>query len=99
MILVDFRLYRDPRCLADPLATDSFGLQFYAAAPLTTKDGYNLGTFCIIDKRPRFINSDQQKTLQLMASIVMDQIELRLQARHINKAYRELLREQEKEVH
>ena len=90
---------RDPRCLANPLVTDSFGLQFYAAAPLTTQDGYNLGTFCIIDKRPRFINSDQQRILKLMASIVMDQIELRLQARHIMKELQELQKEQEKSIH
>ena len=85
---------RDPRCLANPLVSESFGLQFYAAAPLATKDGYNLGTFCIIDKRPRFINSDQQKILKLMASIIMDQIELRLEARQIIKEYQERLVEQ-----
>lgn len=90
---------RDPRCLANPLVTDSFGLQFYAAAPLTTKDGYNLGTFCIIDKRPRFINSDQQRILKLMDSIVMDQIELRLQARQLMKEFNALQEEREKSVH
>ena len=81
------------------MVTEIFGLQFYAAAPLTTKDGYNLETFCIIDKRPRFINSDQQRILKLMAGIVMDQIELRLQARHIMKECLELQKEQEKSIY
>lgn len=81
----------DPRCLSNPLVTSEFGLQFYAAAPLTTKDGYNLGTFCIIDKRQRYINSDQQEMLRQLASIVIDEIELRLHSRNLMKEYQALL--------
>ena len=89
---------KDPRCLANSLVSGSFGLQFYAAAPLTTKDGYNLGTFCIIDRRPRYINSDQQDMLKQMASIVMDEIELRLQSRKIIKEYNQLLKERQEAI-
>lgn len=78
---------RDPRCLANPLVTGEFGLEFYAAAPLTTKDGHNLGTFCILDKRPRYINSDQQVMLKQMASIVVDEMEVRIQSRNLIKEY------------
>ncbi len=83
----------DPRTLANPLVCGDFGLQFYAAAPLTTKDGYNLGTFCIIDKRQRYINSDQQDMLKQMAGIIVDEIELRLQSRTIIKEYNERLKD------
>lgn len=83
----------DPRCMANPLVTSNFGLEFYAAAPLTTKDGYNLGTFCIIDKRQRYINSDQQIMLKQMASIIVDEIELRLKSRHLIKEYKAKLDE------
>jgi GAF domain-containing protein len=34
----------DPRALANPLVAGSFGLRFYAGVPLTTHDGYRLGT-------------------------------------------------------
>ena len=71
----------DPRCLANPLVTGAFGLQFYAAAPLKTQDGYNLGTLCVIDKKKRYINTEQQALLGLMADIVMHEMELRLAAR------------------
>lgn len=71
----------DPRCLANPLVTGAFGLQFYAAAPLKTQDGYNLGTFCVIDKKKRYINTEQQTLLAQMADIVMHEMELRLAAR------------------
>jgi len=71
----------DPRCLTNPLVTGAFGLQFYAAAPLKTQDGYNLGTLCIIDKKKRYINTEQQTLLALMAELVMHEMELRLAAR------------------
>jgi GAF domain-containing protein len=68
----------DPRTLANPLVAGAFGLRFYAAAPLVTKDGYNLGTVCIIDKKQRYITEDQKTYLSDLAEIVMDEMELRL---------------------
>ncbi|MBT2557416.1 GAF domain-containing protein [Hymenobacter sp. ISL-91] len=71
----------DPRTLTNPLVAGEFGLQFYAAAPLRTHDGYRLGTFCLIDQKQRYLNENQKLILQDMAAIVMDEIELRLAAR------------------
>jgi two-component sensor histidine kinase len=71
----------DPRSLANPLVAGDFGLRFYAGVPLTTSDGYNLGTLCIIDKAPRPIDQEQIEDLKDLASIVIDQLELRLSAR------------------
>lgn len=86
----------DPRSLTNPLVAGDFGLQFYAATPLKTFDGYNLGTFCIIDKKQRFINSEQQSMLRQLASIVMDEIELRLQARKKLNEYEGMIAELKK---
>lgn len=69
---------KDPRSLANPLVAGEFGLRFYAAVPLTTSDGHNLGTLCVIDKEPRSIDDHQIDDLKDLASIVMDQLELRL---------------------
>lgn len=77
----------DPRSLANPLVTGAFGLEFYAAAPLKTHDGHNLGTFCIIDKKKRYINTEQQTLLSQMADIVMHEMELRLAVRKQVRAY------------
>lgn len=68
----------DPRALANPLVAGEFGLRFYAASPLKTLDGYNLGTLCILDKVPRTLNEGEIATLQDLAAIVMDELELRL---------------------
>ena len=72
----------DPRSLANPLVAGDFGLRFYAAVPLRTSDGHNLGTLCVIDKEPRPIDNEQIEDLKDLASIVMDQLELGLSARH-----------------
>jgi two-component sensor histidine kinase len=72
----------DPRSLANPLVAGDFGLRFYAGVPLTTSDGYNLGTLCVIDKEPKPIDESQIEDLKDLASVVMDHMEMRLAARH-----------------
>jgi two-component sensor histidine kinase len=71
----------DPRSLANPLVAGEFGLRFYLAAPLQTSDGHNLGTICVIDRKPRVVTEEQIEQLQALAEVVMDQMELRLSAR------------------
>ena len=70
----------DPRTLTNPLVAGDFGLQFYAAAPLHTHDGYNLGTFCILDQKKRYFHTGQQEILKGFADVVMESLELRLVA-------------------
>lgn len=77
---------QDPRSKSNSFVTGDIAVQFYAGAPLTTKEGYNLGTFCILDKRQRYINSDQQLMLKEMASIVVEEMEVRFQLRKLMKA-------------
>jgi two-component sensor histidine kinase len=77
-VLTDAR--RDVRALANPLVAGEFGLRFYVGIPLRTSDGYNLGTLCVIDREPRTVSEAQIAHLKDLASVVMDQMELRLSA-------------------
>lgn len=81
---------KDPRSLANPLVAGEFGLRFYAAVPLKTRDGYNLGTLCCIDFQPSAITETQQTMLEHLAALVMEQMELRLAARQIFRIDKEL---------
>jgi GAF domain-containing protein len=63
--------------LANPLVTGSFGLRFYAGAPIITPNGYCIGTLCIVDKKQRYITEDQKDLLADIASIVMDYVLVR----------------------
>ena len=80
----------DPRTLANPLVAGDLGLQFYAAVPLTTHDGHNLGTLCVIDRQPRELTDDEVTNLQDLASVVVDELELRLSARRTVEVEAEL---------
>ena len=71
----------DARTLANPLVAGEFGLRFYAGVPLTTTEGYNLGTLCVIDKVPRELPPNGEQILADLAAIVVGELELRLAAR------------------
>jgi len=90
-ILLDAKT--DPRSLTNPLVAGEMGLRFYAGVPLQTQEGYNLGTLCVIDTEPRPIDQDQIEDLKDLASVVMDQMELRISARRA-VAREQLLRQE-----
>lgn len=78
----------DPRTMTNPLVAGAMGLQFYAASPLKSKEGFNLGTFCIIDKHPRSLSAKESSMLMQLSRIVMDHFELKLQSRILVKDLR-----------
>ncbi|RYV49575.1 GAF domain-containing protein [Pengzhenrongella frigida] len=71
----------DLRALSNPLVAGDFGLRFYAGIPLRTHDGFNLGTLCILDREPRTLDAHDLTTLEDLAAIVMNDLELRLENR------------------
>ncbi len=81
----------DPRTLTNPLVVSDFGLRFYASVPLKTHDGFNIGTFAIIDSKQRYLTESQQETLKEIAGIAMDEIELRLSSRKSAKKVNQIL--------
>jgi sigma-B regulation protein RsbU (phosphoserine phosphatase) len=82
----------DPSTISNPLVAGGMGLRFYAAAPLITSDGYRLGTLNVIDHKPRDISDDEVATLQDLAAMVVDELELRLAARRIAETRAQLER-------
>lgn len=71
----------DPRTLDNPLVRGELGLRFYAGIPLTTSGGHRLGTLNVMDVEPRRLEPGQLESLQDLAAVVMDELELRLAAR------------------
>jgi hypothetical protein len=54
---------KDAHPLSNLLSTE-FGLRFYTGVPLTTTDGFNLGTPCVIDRKPRSLNELELENLR-----------------------------------
>lgn len=67
----------DARFQSNALVTVEGGIRFYAGAPLRTSDGFQLGTLCLIDSRPRDFSAEEAATLADLAAIVVDELELR----------------------
>jgi len=71
----------DVRTIDNPLVAGALGLRFYFGVPLTTADGFNLGTLNVIDVEPREVTDAEVATLQDLAAIVVDELEVRLAVR------------------
>ncbi|KQT53296.1 hypothetical protein ASG43_18955 [Aureimonas sp. Leaf454] len=67
-------LQADPRFVGSPLA--EAGIRFYAGAPLFTRQGYGLGTLCVVDDKVRELDDEGRQVLRDLAGMVMSQIEL-----------------------
>jgi signal transduction histidine kinase len=53
------------------------GFKFYAGVPITSSEGYNIGTLCVIDHVPRKLNHDQRKNLKVISSQILDLLNIR----------------------
>jgi diguanylate cyclase (GGDEF)-like protein len=73
----------DLRCVRNTLVAGPFGLEFFVGVPLTTPDGHNLGTLCVIDRKPRIAEPEKVEMLVSLAKLVIDECELRLTTRRL----------------
>ena len=82
---------RDTRFYNNPLVTEWPHIRFYAGAPMINRDGYKIGTLCIIDRMPREdLGEEQKHHLASLADIAMDQVELSLANRKAGKTLQRL---------
>ena len=65
---------KEPCLLSNPLVAGDFGLKFYAGAPIITPDGYNIGTVCVVDKKPRSFSEREQELLVQFSQSAMQAI-------------------------
>jgi len=84
LVIVD--THDDERFEDNVLVTHSPMIRAYAGMPLTTADGYRLGTLCAIDRRPRGFTADQIEILRELSAIAVSEIEMRLERRRVMEA-------------
>lgn len=66
---------QDERFADNPLVAGDPNIRFYAGVPLTTPQGYAIGTLCVMDERPHEITPDQLKALRALAMALMNVLE------------------------
>ena len=79
-VLSDEGLYvedasRDERFRNNPLVTGEAGVRFYAGNPLYDRDGYRIGTLCVLDRVPRTLSEEQRWALKELAAMMSEEIQ------------------------
>ena len=64
--------------IVNPMAAGEYGFRFYAAAPIITNEGFNVGSVCVIDKTSRSFSAEDQKKLERVASMVSAEMNKRI---------------------
>ncbi len=77
---------QDERFYDNPLVTGYPHIRFYAGQPLSSAQGYKLGTLCIIDRKPRQLGDQERYILKVLAKQVEKQLELRLKVKQMEES-------------
>lgn len=68
---------KDPRFSDNPLVTGTPNIRAYVGHPLRTPDGSQVGTLCVIDRRPRKFTQKQLRSLRDLAAVAESELENR----------------------
>jgi len=85
--LLDDRFARNPLVMGEP------NIRFYAGAPLEMEPDIRLGTFCVIDRRPRQLDARQREVLAALCDHAVALLRLRwtnLELTRTEASYRHL---------
>jgi signal transduction histidine kinase len=78
LVLEDIHHYPQFSGLA---AVSALNIRAYAGVPLVTREGYEIGSFCLIQSEPRLWSDEDMTLLDDLAQSVMSEIELRSEIR------------------
>ncbi len=90
MVVPDAQL--DKRFMNNPLVTGDPNIRFYAGSNLTTSDGHNLGSLCVIDQVPGKLTNLQKEMLQGLARQVMQLLDFDASVQLLKEQYEDARR-------
>lgn len=75
------KIAEHPCLLSNALIAGELGMQFYAAVPITTDEGFNVGTVCIVDRKRRTFSTEEKEQLEWVAFMVRKEMNKRIAER------------------
>jgi len=87
---------RDERFFDNPHVTGGLNIGFYAGAPIKSSSGYQLGSVCAIDNKPRELSESQVAALERVARQVSRLLEMRLLHRQMVDTTQQLIEKEKK---
>lgn len=81
--------HQDERFRNNPLVTGDPNIRFYAGSPLTTSDGHNLGSLCVIDQMPAELTGMQKEILQALSKQAIQLLEFDASLQILKEQYEE----------
>lgn len=83
----------DERFAENPFVKNPPNVRFYAGAALTTDDGYNIGTLCIMDARPKVVPEHKKQFLVILAKQAIHLMQLQLNYKLLNEKMEQIERQ------
>lgn len=81
---------QDQRFHLNPFVVGEPNIRFYAGAPLSVGSNVNVGSLCLIDRKPRQFSAEERKRLLLLRDIVTALISQNQLARRLGTTIREV---------
>jgi class 3 adenylate cyclase len=85
-------LTRDGRFSQNPTVAGEPYLRLYCGMPLINREGYALGTLCVVDFQPHELSFEQTEAVRRLAHQVVSQLELRRSLLELDRRMQELER-------
>lgn len=82
---------KDERFFDNPLVISGPKIRFYAGKPLVSPAGLKLGTLCVLDQKPRTLNPEQIKAMEILSSHVVEKFELKRQKENLRELFEQYL--------
>jgi PAS domain S-box-containing protein len=87
---------KDARFASNPYVLGNPNVRFYAGVPLQSREGYGIGSLCVVDLQPKVLNADQINALEMLGRQAVSQLELRRRLREHQEALQALQASEER---
>lgn len=81
----------------NPNVTAEDGIRFYAGLPLQSDEGYNIGTLCVADIKPKQISEKEKIALQIINEQIMILLDARKRNQNLISELKEVIVQKEME--